>query len=273
MFFDRLKLALTSPFAIKLAITLGVLVIIVILLDAVVLPSYTHSGAIVDVPPVTGKSFEEATGILESSGLTAMKGFEQFDEKTAAGTVLSQNPPANRKVKAGRHVYLAVNSGERPMSPLPDLKGRSFEDAKLALERLKFKVGAVEYAVTADGDRDGAVVMQSPPKGTLLKLGSLVSLTVGRSSAQSLAGQSAVPDVTGKTFAEAQRLLIEAGFTLGKTKMQYTEKLIPKTVIDQLPKAGELAPLGKPVDLSVATANRADEQTQEPPVDPKPEGD
>jgi len=43
---------------------------------------------------------------------------------------------------------------------------------------------------------------------------------------------------------------------------RYSTSLVPNTVIAQSPKQGELAPLGKPVDLVVSTNDKEKEKEQ-----------
>lgn len=258
---ESLRAALLSRFAVKVYLTLGALVLTLVLFDAVIMPVYTKGGSVVSVPDVTRKTYEEAEKILNAAGLQAQHGFDRFDDRLPKNTVLSQNPAPELKVKAGRRVYLSINTGERPTATLPDLRGRSLADARVTLDRLKLKAGEIEYSIVSSEEQEGIVQSQSPPKGTRLKEGASVSLTVGKTGAD-VGGerQSAVPDVTGKTLTEAQRAIAAAGFTTGAVAKQYSRDLIPNTVIEQLPKAGELAPLGKPVDITVSTATKEDEK-------------
>jgi beta-lactam-binding protein with PASTA domain len=133
---ERLIKSITSPFAIKLYLTIVSAIVFVILFDKVIMPLVVKGGEVVRVPNVIGKTFEEAERILAEKNLTAMKGYERYDTKRPMGTVLYQNPTPNSEVKAGRHVYLSINTAKKPNAPMPDLKGRTLGDVKLTLERL-----------------------------------------------------------------------------------------------------------------------------------------
>ncbi len=99
--------ALRSPFAIKLYLLFATLMVLFLLLDKVVMPLYVRGGKVVVVPDVSGKSFEEAEQQLRELGLVAKRGYEIYDPKKKLGTVLSQNPLPQSKVKQGRSVYLS----------------------------------------------------------------------------------------------------------------------------------------------------------------------
>lgn len=263
MFKERLIRSLSSAFAIKIYVTIGALVAFVVLFDKVLMPFFVRGGEIVKVPNVIGKTFEEAEKILAERNLTAMRGYERYDSKRPLGTVLFQNPTPNSEVKAGRHVYLSINSSKKPNAPMPDLKGRTLGDAKLTLERLGLELQGIEYAIVYKREEEGLVVAQSVPVGAVLKAGTKVTITIGKLPEDAGIKQVDVPDVVGKTLGEAERILIEAGFAAGEPQYKYSASLIPNTVVFQSPKAGELAPAGATIRLVVSTQDREKEKVKE----------
>ena len=60
-----------------------------------------------------------------------------------------------------------------------------------------------------------------------------------------------VPDVALRTLVEAEKILKDSGFKVGKINYQINIDLLPNTVIDQLPRAGEQLTLGESIDLTV----------------------
>lgn len=257
---DTMLRALRSPFAMKLYLLLITLIVAVMLLDKVIMPFYVKGGEIVAVPNVTGKSFEEAARILREAGLVAKQGYELYDPKKKLGAVLSQNPLPNSKVKAGRSVYLSVNTARRENIPLPDFKGRTLTDAKLTLERLNLRLGKVEVVPVTKSEDDGVILSQSITPGTSVGPESVIGFKVGQLPSDGGVHQGVVPDVVQKTLSEAEAMIVTAGFTIGTIRYRYSASLVPNTVISQLPKASELAPLGKPVDLLVTTNDKAKEK-------------
>jgi beta-lactam-binding protein with PASTA domain len=60
-----------------------------------------------------------------------------------------------------------------------------------------------------------------------------------------------VPDVKGKSLKEAELILKNAGVVTGNISFQPMPDLLPNTVVDQFPRAGELVPRGQAIDLFV----------------------
>jgi len=69
------------------------------------------------VPDVTGISESEAQSILADSGLTTSSTYE-YDESVPLNDVITQDPPAGRKVIAGSNVSLVVSMGPPPVSEI-----------------------------------------------------------------------------------------------------------------------------------------------------------
>jgi serine/threonine-protein kinase len=263
MFKERFIKSLTSPFALKLYITAVSAVLLVVVFDKIIMPLVVKGGEVVKVPNVIGRTFEEAEKILAEKNLIAMKGYERYDTKRPMGSILYQNPTPNSEVKAGRHVYLSINTSKKPNAPMPDLKGRTLGDVKLTLERLGLELQNIEYSVVYKREEEGLVIAQSVPVGAVLKAGTKVSITVGKLPEDGGVKQSDVPEVVGKTLGEAERILLQAGFTAGEIQYKYSTALIPNTVISQSPKAGDMAPLGAGIRLVVSTLDKEKEKPKE----------
>jgi beta-lactam-binding protein with PASTA domain len=254
--------ALRSPFAVKLYLLLAALIGLFFLFDKALMPLYVKGGKAVVVPDVSGKSFEDAEQQLKELGLVAKRGYEIYDPKKKLGTVLSQNPLPQSKVKQGRSVYLSVNTARRENVPLPDFKGRTITDAKLTLERLNLRLGKVEEVDVTKKEEDGVILSQSIAPGTNVGVETVVSFKIGRLPLQDGKLQGVLPDVLQKTLSEAEAMIVTAGFTIGRVQYRYSTSLVPNTVIAQSPKQGELVPLGKPVDLVVSTNDKQKEKEQ-----------
>ncbi|HEX7299294.1 MAG TPA: Stk1 family PASTA domain-containing Ser/Thr kinase [Solirubrobacteraceae bacterium] len=130
----------------------------------------------VDVPDVTGKSFDEAKSELEAAGLKATRK-DQDSEDEDPGTVLGQSPKAGTQAPEDSAVQLTV-AREPSQVAVPDVSG---EDQAVAIRELSAAGFEIDRQ-TRDVDSpegDGVVVEQDPPGGDKAKKGSTVTIVVG----------------------------------------------------------------------------------------------
>jgi serine/threonine-protein kinase len=90
------------------------------------------------------------------------------------------------------------------------------------------------------------VISTDPAGGTLVDVGSTVVLSVST-------GETAVPDVVGRSQSSATTILEEAGFNVTPVPEE-TDEASPGTVIAQSPAGDSTARLGTPVVITVAEA-------------------
>lgn len=126
--------------------------------------------------------------------------------------------------------------------PVPDVSAQSVDDATSELEAAGFGV-FVETRLTNSAPK-GTVLRQSESPGSLLELGETITLTVAKPLPR-------IPNVVGKTLANAKRALKNAGFEVGKVTQQTSSKK-KGTVIAQSPDAGTSARPGREVSLVTA---------------------
>jgi len=228
-------------------IAFGVFVLLFILVDNVLMPWFTEQGKSTAVPSVVGLPLEEAKVMLTQAGLVPKEAEIRPDKQFPIGTVAFQVPPPNAEVKYGRGIYLTVSGGEIMVS-VPNLRGKSLREAVFTLERAGLRMGDVPFTPSEDIFMN-TVISQSVEPGRKARSGSSIAIVVS----QGKPGEKrAVPNVTLKSLTEAQRLLLQAGFKVGAINHQVSQDLLPNTVIEQYPKAGELAVFGQAVDLFVA---------------------
>ena len=108
----------------------------------------------------------------------------------------------------------------------------------------------------ADDPKDQVVEMQ-PPAGTQVSDGSKVTLFWSD-------GPEEVPDVIGKTEAEATKLIEDAGFKVSRVTDSTTEAK-KGTVLQQSPSAGQTLDKGSTVTIVVSTY-----EPPSPPPSPSP---
>jgi beta-lactam-binding protein with PASTA domain len=229
------------------------------LLNGLVLPWYVNHGDILHVPNVMGQPVDSAKKTLLAQGLIPMESDTRPDPQAPAGTVVGQNPDVDAVVKNGRRVYLTISGGE-VLVIVPALRGRSVRDAKFTLERSGLRIGDVEYAAS-DAYPENTIVEQSIQPGMKVSKATAVKITISRGKELQ---QITVPDFTGKTLSEAERLIAQQGLKLGNITLQASFDLIPNTVVDQFPRGGESVMAGQAVDLFVVKAGKPKEEIQHP---------
>lgn len=221
-----------------------VLFAVFILFNNLLMPLYVHSAEI-KIPKVVGLNQNQAIELLENSGLEPIVGGTSFAENVPQGNVIVQKPLSGEIVKKGRRVYLYVSGGE-PTVKVPSITGKSVRDAKFVLERMGLKMGRVSE-VSSDSPRD-IIVSQEFPVGVSIKKGASINVSVSGGTVQ---GNITVPDLIGKSLAEAEKILADSTLKVGKINYQPSFSLLPNTIIDQYPSRGNKLNSGGAVDLFV----------------------
>jgi beta-lactam-binding protein with PASTA domain/tRNA A-37 threonylcarbamoyl transferase component Bud32 len=129
----------------------------------------------VDVPAVTGKTFDEAQSTLQAAGFKVTRTDKESDKD--AGTVLSQNPKGGTQADSGATVALTV-AKEPTQVEVPDVTGEDSSAAVAKLSGLGFQVDPQSRDVDSP-EGDGVVIEQNPPSGKAKK-GSKVTIVVGK---------------------------------------------------------------------------------------------
>ena len=151
-----------------------VAVVIICFLMLKWLKASTNHGEFETVPNLTGKSIEVAKIELEENNLVIqIQDSANYNPKYPKFSVIEQDPLAGEKVKENRKIYLTLNpSGYRKVL-VPDLRGRTFRQAKPTLEALGFQIGNITY-VDYIGENE---VIKLQLKGTVLKAGDMLPKT------------------------------------------------------------------------------------------------
>lgn len=231
-----------------LALLAGIVLLVVLLHW---LGRYTQHGVEVEVPDVTGLCVEEAVPLLAAEGLRCEVIDSTYSNKVPLGTIVEQTPPADAHAKRDRTVYLIVNARSRRTVVLPDLTDVSYRQAEATLRQMGITVEEMQYEPSEFKDlvldvRRGS---ESLPAGTRLEEGSRVVLVVGYGKGTE---QVQVPDLRGKTLAEARAILLHSYLTPGMTDYDEppTDENRDRYVIySQTPAAGQFLLEGSRVDI------------------------
>lgn len=123
----------------------------------------------------------------------------------------------------------------------PDITGLDFAAAEAALQAAGFVVGTVTYDYSGAAPA-GQIINQDPAAGLELPAGSTINLVVA-------AEPSIVPNVVGKTEAEAADLLAAAGLVVGSVSQVYSDTAPAGQVLQQSVAPGSSVAPGTAVNL------------------------
>jgi serine/threonine-protein kinase len=137
----------------------------------------TSLGAeMVTVPDVRRHSLEDARLAIEQAHMVVGEVRETYDQSVQSGYILLQDPAGGASVQQGTVVNLTVSKGQQILT-LPDLVGRSLDEARGILETLGVTLRDVTQVPRADVP-PGQVIAMMPPAGTQIHHGDAVSVTI-----------------------------------------------------------------------------------------------
>jgi beta-lactam-binding protein with PASTA domain len=158
--------------------------------------------------------------------------------------VLKQTPQAGERVAKGTTVNFVLAIAPRIV--VPDVIGKTFDQAATAVKTIGLAVGQRVAKESAEA-APGIVLTQNPASGTRVDKTTKVDLVVAA------APRIVIPPIIGKTFAEAESSLRNAGLATGMRRTKESSEAAPGIVLSQRPPAGQVVQQGAKVDLVVAT--------------------
>ncbi|MGW5719037.1 Stk1 family PASTA domain-containing Ser/Thr kinase [Amycolatopsis sp. NPDC003865] len=152
-----------------------------------------------DVRP--GTALPDAEQAIKTAQLTPVRGTDDYDAEVPQGAVIRTEPSAGSQLNIGGQVTIIVSKGPIPLPPVPDVTGRSKDEAFQLLQQAGFEPfqAGEEFKQEVPG---GAVTRTDPPANSQAKekrIGVFVNNAVQ------------VPDVRFRSFDDAQKILEQAG--------------------------------------------------------------
>lgn len=158
---------------------------------------------LIKIPDLAGLTVQEARSNLAGKGLHLGRILEKTDSHAKNGTIISQNPKEGKAVSSKVRIDIIVAGIEEVR--IPDLKGKSEEEASQNLARVGLRIGRVNQRKHPVSEPE-TVVEQNPRAGTIVEKESKVNLVI------SMADEAELPGVVGLEQKEAVGILEEAGF-------------------------------------------------------------
>lgn len=197
------------------------------------------------VPPLTGKSVNEATALLSEAGLNLkVEEGKRVDAKVPAGQILTQDPQPGVRTRRERSVKVWVSAGPRS-TIVPALIGESERTAQLRLQQEGLELAGTAEVRSSDYVA-GAVMAQTPgPQANAPRVALLVNR--GEHGATYV-----MPDLIGVNGDRAADLLRTRGFRVAVVGDHPYPGVPGGIVIKQNPQAGfQIAP-GETISLEVS---------------------
>jgi len=197
------------------------------------------------VPPLTGKSVNEATALLSEAGLNLkVEEGKRVDAKVPAGQILTQDPQPGVRTRRERSVKVWVSAGPRS-TIVPALIGESERTAQLRLQQEGLELAGTAEVRSSDYVA-GTVMAQTPgPQANAPRVALLVNR--GEHGATYV-----MPDLIGVNGDRAADLLRMRGFRVAVVGDHPYPGVPGGIVIKQNPQAGfQIAP-GETISLEVS---------------------
>lgn len=152
-FLDKLTDFYRKHFVLSNCILMVVVAIFIGFFTLYFLDIWTSHGSTAIVPEVRNKSYDEATELLNQSGLKYEIADSVYDTSVEPGTVKEVWPHPGSTVKSGRMVYLTVNSFQpQQITVTMPLTGVSSRQAITYLESLNIKNIRIVYVPSSFPD-------------------------------------------------------------------------------------------------------------------------
>ncbi len=212
----------------------------------------THHGEGLSVPDFTGMTIKQVTKEAKNKNLRFNVIDSVFNAPGKKGTVFSQNPPANFKVKEGRTILLTVKTFNPQRIPMPDFTGVSLIQAKADIETYGLKIGKLKYIPDIATNNVLEQMYRGKPisPGTLIEKNSIIDLVLGLGKSNKI---TIVPDLNGLTFNDATQNTADHSLNIGILIYDHTIESSQDTtnaiIWKQSPGKNTQITIGSPIDI------------------------
>jgi len=205
---------------------------------------HPHGPADVEVPSITGVTVDQARELLRPRELLLTLQAERPDPAVPAGNIAGQVPLAGSRAARATAVLAFVSSGASATT-VPSLAGYQPDDAVEQLRTRKLVPGR-RREEASDSVAAGLVIGTEPPSGQTVATNATVALVVSKGPTPRL-----VPKLLGMQLGKAKKLIAEAGFKLGTTKVGSSDRYDDETIIKQEPAEASVAAPGSAINVVV----------------------
>jgi serine/threonine-protein kinase len=215
----------------------------------------------VPVPLLLGKSQADAEQALTGAGLVVGTVTQQTTDNAGdVGKVLASDPASGAQVSRGSKVGLTVGQAPDTVA-VPPVVGLDVAGAKTTLTSAGFTSITTDHVDSAKPK--GTVISVDPAQGTQVAKTQSITLSVSD-------GNIAIPDVHGKSQADAEKALKDAGFTSVSVQSVENDSVPQGSAVGTEPGAGTPATADTTITLLIAvpTPPAASTTPTNPPTTP-----
>ena len=199
------------------------------------------------MPNVVGMTLEQGVKLLQDAGLSPNT-VKEDNPAVAPGTIGRTDPPADVTVLRDQSVTVFFTPEVKPFT-LPDVAGKSQQDAADVLAKLALTVDPTIVTENNPDVEAGKVIGTDPPAGTTVKQGDVIKLIVSAG-----ANQVAVPPVEGLSRSNALASLTATEYGLKVTEQEEPSETVPAGSATRTdPPAGQLVDKGSDIVLYIST--------------------
>ena len=213
------------------------------------------------VPSVIDMTYDQANTTLSPNFKVEKKEVSSDKEE---GRVIAQDPNGGTRAETGSTVTLSVSSGPDAVK-IPDVTGDSLQTAKSTLVASGIDADRIKISETAKDDTGvaaGRVAETTPKAGETLSASDTITLVPS-------SGKVTVPDVTGKTQADATKALYDAHLSIDvKARQTDNPDLVGKVL--SMEGAGRKVDSGTAITVVIGTAAPATATVTETTSAPTP---
>ncbi len=215
-------------------------------LSALTAMRFAIQGREVTMPDLAGVSAGKARNILHGRSL-GLKVEDRVYSNLPVDAVVRQSPLPNTKVKTGQFAHVILSLGAQKLT-VPALQDQSLRAAQVELLRGGMQLGEVSSLHLPDASED-VVLEQNPAPGTLDAISPHVDLLVSLGAAPRA---FVMPDLSGKSAAQAESELAAAGLKVAKVTPLAGSQLAPGMVAGQSPVRGQRVDADSTIELQVS---------------------
>ena len=200
-------------------------------------------GSYLTMPETTGRTLTDVQADLDALGLRTQVE-EEFSDDVDTGSVTRSDPEGGSSVHKRTEVQLYVSKGV-DMKTVPEVTGKSQDEAQRSLTEAGLAVGAVTDAYSEDVPQ-GQVISQSVAAGTSLAHDSAVDIVLSKGREP-----LTVPTLSGLSASAAKSAIEDLGLVAAPTEA-YSDTVAEGQVISQQTREGSTLHRGDSVAYTVS---------------------